>query len=137
MDSEDDYEDRMDTRDFMEQGYATGGYEEEKVRANSSSSSEHGSDLDNPLPVLSPPHTMDIPSVRRPPVPVMVPADRVSTHDLPLAELLAVVEESYFTKSQALITSTAQAGNVYTPTGRNRLKVVMILFLPLGVHFKL
>jgi len=87
MDSEDDYEDRMDARVFIEQGYATGGYEEEREKANSSSSSEHGSDLDNP-PVLSPPHTIDIPSVHRPPVPVMLPADRVSTHDLPVTETL-------------------------------------------------
>jgi len=36
---------------------------------------------------------MDIPSVRRPPVSVMVPADRVSTHDLPLAESLSASSE--------------------------------------------
>jgi len=34
---------------------------------------------------------MDIPSVRRPPVSVMMPADRVSTHDLPLAESLSAL----------------------------------------------
>jgi len=95
MDSDDDYEDRMDTRVFMEHGYALGGFEEERERANSSSSSEHGSDIEKP-PVLSPPHTMDIPSVRRPPMPVMVPADQVSTHDLPLAETLVVVESELF-----------------------------------------
>jgi len=38
---------------------------------------------------------MDISSVRRPPVPAMVPADRVSAHDLPLAPL-AVVERELF-----------------------------------------
>jgi len=32
---------------------------------------------------------MDIPSVRRPPASVMTPADRVSAHDLPLAESLS------------------------------------------------
>jgi len=41
---------------------------------------------------------MDIPSVRRPPVSVMVPADRVSTHDLPLAETLSVAEKELFHK---------------------------------------
>jgi len=39
---------------------------------------------------------MDIPSVRRPPVSVMVPADRVSAHDLPLAETLSAVEGGLF-----------------------------------------
>jgi len=34
---------------------------------------------------------MDIPSVRRPPVSVMAPADRVSAHDLPLAESLSAI----------------------------------------------
>jgi len=42
---------------------------------------------------------MDIPSVRRPPVSVMVPADRVSAHDLPLAKSLSalVSREKYHT----------------------------------------
>jgi len=87
----------MDTRVFMEHRYAIGGCEE-KEKEFSSSSSENGDDYDEP-PVLSPPHTMDIPSVRRPPVPVMVPADRVSTHDLPLAETLSVVERELFHRS--------------------------------------
>jgi len=39
---------------------------------------------------------MDIPSVRCPPVPVMVPAELVSTHDPPLAAPLAVVEKELF-----------------------------------------
>jgi len=69
--------------------YETGGYQDERehdIHSPSSSHSEHGSDSEEP-PILSPPHhTLDIPSVRRPPVPVMVPADQVSTHDLPLAE---------------------------------------------------
>jgi len=42
------------------------------------------------------PTQMDIPSVRRPPVPVMVPADQVSTPDLPLTDTLAVVERELF-----------------------------------------
>jgi len=48
------------------------------------------------IPVLSPIHTMDILSVRCPPVPVMVPADRVSTHNMPLAETLSVAERELF-----------------------------------------
>jgi len=92
MDSEDDYELDVDTvvpvrKDHM--------IEYERKRANSPSSSENGDDYDNP-PVLSPIHAMDIPSVRRPPVSVMVPADRVSVHDLPLAETLSVVERGLF-----------------------------------------
>jgi len=47
-------------------------------------------------PLLSPIHAMDIPSVRRPPVSVMLPADRVSAHDLPLAETLSAVEGELF-----------------------------------------
>jgi len=80
----------------MEQGYAVGGCQEERERGNASSS-ENGDNYDDP-PVLYPPHTMDIPSVRRPPVPVMVPADRVSTLDLPLADTLAVAERELFHK---------------------------------------
>jgi len=34
---------------------------------------------------------MDISSVRRPPVSVMMPADRVSAHDLPLAEFVSAI----------------------------------------------
>jgi len=94
MDSEDDYENRMDTRVSMEHEYAIGCNDDEIERANSFLF-ENGSDLDDPL-VFSPPHTMDIPSVCRPPLPVMVPADRVSTLDLPLAETLAVVEKELF-----------------------------------------
>jgi len=51
-------------------------------RTTSPPSSELGDDSDNPIEQpLSPPlfQAMDIPSVRRPPVSVMVPADRVST----------------------------------------------------------
>jgi len=92
MDSGDEYEKETVT-------YEIGGYQkdvEHESHSSSSSHSEHGSDSDEP-PILSPPHhTMDIPSVRRPPVPVMVPADRVSTHDLSLAATLAVVEGELF-----------------------------------------
>jgi len=96
MDSDDGYEFNMETVVPMEQGYTVGGNEEnERERANSPSSTENGDDYDDP-PVLSPFHTMDIPSVRRPPVPVMVQADRVSTHALPLAETLSVVERKFF-----------------------------------------
>jgi len=94
MDSGDEYEEETVTD-------AIGGYEEEIKRnsySSSSSPSKHGSDCDEP-PVLSPHHTIDIPSVRRPPVPVLVPADRVSTHDLPLAARLTVVEKELFHKS--------------------------------------
>jgi len=85
----------MDTQIPTEQRYAVGNEERKRERANSPSSSENGDDYDDP-PVLSPFHTMDIPSVRRPPVPAMVPADRVSTHDLPLAETLSVVKSELF-----------------------------------------
>jgi len=88
MDSDDQYEEEI-TR------YETGGYREEREynsHSPSSSHSEHGSDNEEP-PILSPPHhTMYIPSIRRPPVPAMVPSDRVSTHDLPLAETLSAAE---------------------------------------------
>jgi len=60
MYSDDEYEDGMDTRVLMEQGYSIGGYEEEVERANYSSSSENGDDYDDP-PVLFPPHTWTSP----------------------------------------------------------------------------
>jgi len=61
----------------------------------SPSSSDLGDDSDNPIERPPQPlvQAMDIPSVRRPPVSAMVPADRVSTHDLPLAESLSAVVE--------------------------------------------
>jgi len=103
MDSEDDYEYNMDTRVLTEQGYAVGGCDEKRERANnSSSSSENRDDYDDP-PIPSPPHTMDLPSVRRLPVPAMVPADRVSTHDLPLAETLSVAERELFHNCRAYL----------------------------------
>jgi len=79
--------------------YEIGGYQEKVEHDGHSSSSshvDHGNDSDDP-PILSPPHhTMDIPSVPRPPVPGMLPADRVSTNDLPLVETLTVVEGELF-----------------------------------------
>jgi len=67
----------------------------ESHRALSPSSSEQGDEYDSPPshPLIQ---AMDIPSVRRPPVSVMVPADRVSTHDLPLAESLSAVEREKY-----------------------------------------
>jgi len=96
MDSDDDYEFDVDTVVPVEKDHII---EYERKRANSPSSSENGDDYDSP-PVLSPIHAMDIPSVRRPPVSVMVPADRVSAHDLPLAETLLVVEGELYHKSK-------------------------------------
>jgi len=85
----------MNTQIPTEQGYAVGKEENKKDRANSPSLSENEDDYDDP-PILFPIQAMDIPSVHRPPVPVIVPADRVSTHDLPLAETLSVVERELF-----------------------------------------
>jgi len=93
MDSEDEYEEEAVT-------YEISGYQEEVEHdghSSSSSHSEHGSDSEEP-PILSPPHhTIDIPSVRRPPVPVMVPADRVSTHACHSPRFSRWQKESYFT----------------------------------------
>jgi len=88
MDSDDDYEFDVDTVVPVKKDHIV---EYERSRANSPSSSENGDDYDSP-PLL----TIDIPSVHRPPVSVMVPADRVSTHDLPLAETLSAVERGLF-----------------------------------------
>jgi len=60
MDSNDEYEDETNTRVLLEHGYTVGGNEEEVEQY----SSENGGDFDGP-PVLSPPHTMDISSVRQ------------------------------------------------------------------------
>jgi len=93
MDSEDeDYEFDVDPAVPFEHD-RTVGYRSQ--RATSPSSSELGDDSDNPIERPSHPliQAMDIPSVRRPPVSVMVPADRVSTHDLPFAESLSAVVE--------------------------------------------
>jgi len=76
-------------------------YESHRTTTSSSSlsSSFDHEDLDNiPPPPKSPLiQAMDIPSVRGPPVSVMMPADRVSTQVLPLAESLsaAVSREKY------------------------------------------
>jgi len=79
MDSDDEYENGTDTLAHMEHGYAIGAYEEEDERFNPSYSSENGDGFDDP-PVLSPPHTMDISSVRRPPVPEYPPTTCHSPH---------------------------------------------------------
>jgi len=92
MDSDEDYEFDIDTEVPIERSRVI---EQEGKRFNSPSSSENGDDYDSP-PVLSPIHAMDIPSVRRPPVSGMIPADRVSAHNLPLAETLSVVERGLF-----------------------------------------
>jgi len=99
MDSDDDYEFNVETVVPVEKDHIK---EYERKRSNSPSSSENGDNYDDP-PVLSPIHALDIPSVRRPPVSVMVPADRVSTHDLPLAETLSVVERGLFHNINAII----------------------------------
>jgi len=67
----------------------------ESHRALSPSSSKQGDEYDSPPshPFIQ---ALDIPSVRRPPVLVMVPADRLSTHDLPLAESLSAVEREKY-----------------------------------------
>jgi len=101
MDSEDeDYEFNVDLVVPSVQDH-TSRFEGHRTTTSSpspSSSSEHEDEYD--FPTITPPliQAMDIPSVRRPPVSVMVPADRVSTHDLPLAESLWAVErENYHT----------------------------------------
>jgi len=96
MDSEeDDYEFDVDSVVTSEQDHAFiyGDYRATTSFPSPSSSSDH-EEPDNIFPLSKQPlvQTMDIPSVRRPPVSVMVPANRVSAHDLPLAETLSVVE---------------------------------------------
>jgi len=92
MDSDEDYEFNVETVVPVEKDHIR---EYERKRANSPSSAEKGYDYDDP-PALSPIHVMDIPSVRRPPASVMTPADRVSAHDLPLADTLSAVETGLF-----------------------------------------
>jgi len=94
MDREDeDYEFDVDSAVPFEHD-RTVGYRSH--RTTSPSSSDLGDDSDNPIERPPQPlvQAMDIPSVRRPPVSVMLPADRVSTHDLPLAESLSAVVDS-------------------------------------------
>jgi len=94
MDSEDeDYEFDVDPVVTSEQDH-TIRYGDHRATTSSpspSSSSEHEDEYDNPTPTPPLLQAMDIPSVRRPPVSVMVPADRVSTRDLPLAESLSAL----------------------------------------------
>jgi len=95
MDSDEDYEFDLDSVAIVEKDHLI---ESERNRANSPSSSENGDEYNSP-PMLSHIHAMDIPSVRRPPVSVMVPTDRVSPHDLPLCEILSAVEGGLFHKA--------------------------------------
>jgi len=92
MDSESGNEDEMDTQDIMEHGYAFGSLydyvEEEEIQTCVEG------EFDAP-PVLSPPHTLDVPSVRGPPPSVMMSADQVSDHGRPLP-LLGVVARDLF-----------------------------------------
>jgi len=95
MDSEDeDYEFDVDPVVTFEQDHTIryGDHRATTSFPSPSSFSEQNED-EYTLPTTVPPliQAMDIPSVRRPPVSVMVPADRVSTHDLPLAESLSAV----------------------------------------------
>jgi len=92
MDSDEEYEFDINAEMPVEESHAN---RMEENGSHSPSSSESGDDYDGP-PVLSPIHAMDIPSVRRPPVSVMTPADRVSAHDLPLADTLSSVERGLF-----------------------------------------
>jgi len=96
MDSEEeDYEFNVDLVDLSEKDHAFlfGDYRATTSSPSPSSSSDQEDD-DNIIPPVSKLpliRTMDIPSVRRPPVSVMMPAERVSTHDLPLAESLSAL----------------------------------------------
>jgi len=96
MDSEEeDYEFNVGWLDPSEKDHAFAfGDHRATTSSPSPSSSSDQEDTDNIIPPVSKQpliQAMDIPSVRRPPVSVMVPADRVSTHDLPLAESLSAV----------------------------------------------
>jgi len=92
MDSDEEYEFDVDIEMPVEENHAN---RREDKGSHSPTSSENGDDYDGP-PVLSPIHAMDIPSVRRPPVSTMAPADRVSAHDLPLADTLSAVKRGLF-----------------------------------------
>jgi len=90
MDSDRDYE-----FDVNAEGSIEGSQHNGMEGTHSSLTSEDGEDYNSP-PVLSPIHAMDIPSVRSPPVSVMIPADRASAHDLPLAETLSAANRGLF-----------------------------------------
>jgi len=92
MDSEEYYEIDVDSVATVKKDHLI---ESNRNRTHSPSSSENGDEYNSP-PLLSPIHAMDLPSVRRPPVSVMLPAYRVSAHDLPLAETLSAVEGELF-----------------------------------------
>jgi len=97
MDSEEeDYEFNIDSLDPSEidQAILFGDHRATTSSPTLSSSSDQ-EDADNITTLSKQPliQAMDIPSVRRLPVSVMMPADRVSTHDLPLAESLSAVVE--------------------------------------------
>jgi len=108
MDSEeDDYEFDVDSVVPSEKDHAFifGDYRATPSSPSPSSFSDQ-EDADNITPLSKQPliQAMDIPSVRRPLVSVMVPADRVSTHDLPLAESLsAVVNRENYHNNMVLI----------------------------------
>jgi len=93
MDSEEeDYEFNIDSLDPSEidQAILFGDHRANPTSPTLSSSSDDEDTLSSSVsrtPLLL--QAMDIPSVRRPPVSVMTPADQVSTHDLPLAESLS------------------------------------------------
>jgi len=84
MDSESESEDEMDTQDIMEHGYAVGGQfdykEDEEIQTYTRG------EFDEP-PVLSSPHTLDVPSVRGPPPSVTTSADSVFAHGRQLPPL--------------------------------------------------
>jgi len=116
MDSDEDYELDLDSVAIVKKDHVI---ESERNKANSPFSSENGDDYNSPPVSLI--HAMDIPSVRRPRVSVMVQADRVSAHDLPLAETLSAVEGGLFhiiTPLTALLVSVITSFmNHYNPTG--------------------
>jgi len=113
MNSDEDYKFDLDTVVPVKKNHRI---EYERKRANSPSSSENGDDDDIP-PMLSLIHAMDIPSVHRPPVSVMVPADRVSAHDLPLAETLSAVKGELFHNNKLSIRTT---------TTKYKIKVLIV-----------
>jgi len=100
MDSDEDYEFDVNAEMSLDESQSN---KMRRKEPHSSSTSENGDDSDSP-PVLSPIHAMDIPSVPRPPVSATIPADRVSAHDLPLAETFSAVERGLFHNSLKCVT---------------------------------